>query len=235
MLGFLRYNKLVLDKVRKRGGLKLKKQIQQVSLLTATFILVLGIILPVANARSFGRSRGYRTTTRSFGNYHRNSRSWSHKTRVIEGSYKTVKPSKNATSIDASYRTSSNKSYSSTGQTTNHQGFAGNATSGSYTRSQAQNIFQKQKLSSRYRRGFYHQSIITNPWFWLFMINHHRHSRMNNEQYLQGYRAGYDAAKEDKKVKNKKHEKVEGSSSSKYRQGYQDGYKDGYKDDVIEA
>ena len=43
-----------------------------------------------------------------------------------------------------------------------------------FTRKQASRVFAANRIAPAYQTAYHRQSIIRNPWFWLFMINHHR-------------------------------------------------------------
>lgn len=104
-----------------------------------------------------------------------------------------------------------------------------------YTTSQANKVFNTNNINSTYRRYYYRQSVISNPWFWMFMINHHRintkHS--NNEQYLRGYRTGHQMGEKDLKDHNRNNQKLTTDQEKQYSQSWQNGYYDGYNNAIL--
>ena len=61
-----------------------------------------------------------------------------------------------------------------------------------FTRKQTSRVFAANRVTPAYQTAYHRQSIIRNPWFWLFMINHHRINQRTraDAQYLKGYRYG---------------------------------------------
>lgn len=90
-------------------------------------------------------------------------------------------------------------------------------------------IFNKNNARNEYR-SYRHQSIISNPWFWLFITtrNHHRYNsstydeNMKNKDYLAGYKAGF----KDGQSKKDNTKDLSKSKSTKFMNGYKDGLDD---------
>lgn len=90
-------------------------------------------------------------------------------------------------------------------------------------------IFNKNNARNEYR-SYRHQSIISNPWFWLFITtrNHHRYNsstydeNMKNKDYLAGYKAGF----KDGQSKKDNTKDLSKSKSAKFMNGYKDGLED---------
>lgn len=99
-----------------------------------------------------------------------------------------------------------------------------------FSKDTSRRVFADNNLSDSYRRGFYWQSIIGNPWFWMFMYEHHRLNQdsQHDNEYLMGYR---DGAKDAKKKladhqKTPKPDKTPAGSTPSYDNGYRDGFND---------
>lgn len=107
--------------------------------------------------------------------------------------------------------------YSNTGSTTT---FAG---------SQTDDILNNQISKKKYRNDYYRQSIITNPWIWVMLINHHARYR-HNEEYTRGYNAGFEASQQDKKEGTTAHQILSSDESAQHTRYYLRGYKEGYRD-----
>lgn len=105
-----------------------------------------------------------------------------------------------------------------------------------YSRTEASNIFANNNIKSGYQRFYHRQSVITNPWFWMFMINQHRISNEHakNPQYLTGYKVGYQAGQTDLKAHNRYHQNLTSQQESSHNQSWQNGYYDGYSDAVAQ-
>lgn len=105
-----------------------------------------------------------------------------------------------------------------------------------YSRTESSNIFANNNIKSGYQRFYHRQSVITNPWFWMFMINHHRvnNDHAKNTQYLTGYKAGYQAGQTDLKVHSRNHQNLTSQQESSHNQSWQNGYYDGYSDAVAQ-
>ena len=105
-----------------------------------------------------------------------------------------------------------------------------NRTGHAFSKETSRRVFADNSLSDVYRRGFYRQSIIGNPWFWMFMYEHHRLNQENqhDNEYLMGYR---DGAKDAKKKladhqKTPKPDTTPAGSTPSYNNGYRDGFND---------
>lgn len=93
-------------------------------------------------------------------------------------------------------------------------------------------IFDKNNARTEYH-SYRNQSIISNPWFWLFITtrNHHRYNdsayneNMTNKDYLAGYKAGF----KDGQSKKDNTNKLSKSKSKKFMNGYKDGLEDAKK------
>ncbi len=110
-----------------------------------------------------------------------------------------------------------------------------NSSKQSYNQSEVDSIFKSNNVSSVYSDQYRRQSIISNPWFWMYMLNHNRISKdRNSEQYLAGYKAGTKYANLDKKSKStknqdpKKNKKVTKTqlNNKDWKKGYSEGYSD---------
>ena len=97
------------------------------------------------------------------------------------------------------------------------------------SKSAARDIFQKNNARNEYH-SYRRQSIISNPWFWLFITtrNHHRYNsstydeNMKNKDYLAGYKAGF----KDGQSKKDNTSELSKSKSAKFMTGYKDGLED---------
>ena len=97
------------------------------------------------------------------------------------------------------------------------------------SKSAARDIFQKNNARNEYH-SYRQQSIISNPWFWLFITtrNHHRYNsstydeNMKNKDYLAGYKAGF----KDGQDKKDNTSELSKSKSAKFMTGYKDGLED---------
>ncbi|MCR4914053.1 MAG: hypothetical protein K5983_10035 [Lactobacillus sp.] len=114
----------------------------------------------------------------------------------------------------SSYRSSS---YSNTGSIA------------TFTGSQTNDILNNQISKKKYRNDYYRQSIITNPWIWAILINHHARYR-HNEEYTRGYNAGFEASQQDKKEGTTVHQTLSSDESAQHTRYYLRGYKEGYRD-----
>ena len=113
----------------------------------------------------------------------------------------------------SSYRSSS---YSNTGSTA------------TFTGSQTDDILNNQISKKKYRNDYYRQSIITNPWIWAMLINHHARYR-HNEEYTRGYNAGFEASQQDKEEGTTEHQTLSSDESAQHTRYYLRGYKEGYR------
>ena len=73
-----------------------------------------------------------------------------------------------------------------------------------YSHKETDNIFQKNNLTKKYQDAYHHQSILTNPWIWLYFINNHRHQAYDrdgstNVEYTKGYHDGWETGEQSTK------------------------------------
>lgn len=106
-----------------------------------------------------------------------------------------------------------------------------------FTRKQASRIFAANRVVPAYRAAYHHQSIIHNPWLWLFMISHHRisHQTQTDAQYLKGYRYGMQQGQADLKAHSRRHQKLTADQERMHDLRWQQGYDHGYQDAVAPA
>lgn len=94
---------------------------------------------------------------------------------------------------------------------------------------------ETQKILGEHYPTYTHQSIFSNPWMWLFFMNHHRNvAAEQSDDYQKGYRDGLmSASKEEKTKKEVKQpwKKSKTTYSNDYKEGWQKGYDD-YKADA---
>ena len=104
-----------------------------------------------------------------------------------------------------------------------------------YTASQSNKAFNANNINSTYRRYYHRQSVISNPWFWMFMINHHRINakHANDEQYLQGYRNGHQIGTKDLKAHSRHKQNLTANQEKQHTVSWQNGYYDGYNDAIL--
>lgn len=103
-----------------------------------------------------------------------------------------------------------------------------------FTRKQASRVFAANRVASAYRAAYHRQSIIHNPWLWLFMINHHRINQQTqtDAQYLKGYRYGMQQGQADLKAHSRRHQKLTADQERTHDLQWQQGYDHGYQDAV---
>ena len=103
-----------------------------------------------------------------------------------------------------------------------------------FTRQQASRVFAANRVSPVYQTVYRRQSIIRNPWLWLFMINHHRISQQTqaDAQYLKGYRYGMQQGQKDLKAHSRQHQKLTADQERMHNTRWQKGYYHGYQDAV---
>lgn len=103
-----------------------------------------------------------------------------------------------------------------------------------FTRKQASRVFAANRVAPAYRSAYHHQSIIHNPWLWLFMISHHRISQQTqtDAQYLKGYRYGMKQGQTDLKAHSRRHQKLTADQERMHDLRWQQGYDHGYQDAV---
>ena len=79
-----------------------------------------------------------------------------------------------------------------------------------FTRKQTSRVFAANRIAPAYQTAYHRQSIICNPWFWLFMINHHRINQQTraDAQYLKGYRYGMQQGQSDLKAYSRQHQNL---------------------------
>lgn len=103
-----------------------------------------------------------------------------------------------------------------------------------FTRKQASRVFAANRVASAYRAAYHRQSIIHNPWLWLFMISHHRINQQTqtDAQYLKGYRYGMQQGQADLKAHSRRHQKLTADQERTHDLQWQQGYDHGYQDAV---
>lgn len=103
-----------------------------------------------------------------------------------------------------------------------------------FTRKQASRVFAANRVSPAYQTAYHNQSIIRNPWFWLFMINHHRINQQTrtDAQYLKGYRYGMRQGQNDLKAHSRQHQNLAADQKRMHNSRWQEGYAHGYQDAV---
>lgn len=103
-----------------------------------------------------------------------------------------------------------------------------------FNQTAASRIFRANRMPSAYQSAYHRQSIIHNPWFWIFMMNHHRLNRQtqNNEEYLSGYKSGVRKGQLDLKTHRREHQNLTSQDEKTHSQTWQKGYYDGYSDAV---
>lgn len=103
-----------------------------------------------------------------------------------------------------------------------------------FTRKQASRVFAANRIAPAYQTAYHRQSIIRNPWFWLFMINHHRINQQTraDAQYLKGYRYGMQQGQNDLKAHSRQHQNLTADQKRMHNSRWQKGYTHGYQDAV---
>lgn len=103
-----------------------------------------------------------------------------------------------------------------------------------FTRKQASRVFAANRIAPAYQTAYHRQSIIRNPWFWLFMINHHRINQQTraDRQYLSGYRYGMQQGQSDLKAHSRQHQNLTEDQKRMHNSRWQEGYNHGYQDVV---
>lgn len=103
-----------------------------------------------------------------------------------------------------------------------------------FTRKQASRVFAANRIAPAYQTAYHRQSIIRNPWFWLFMINHHRINQQTraDAQYLKGYRYGMQQGQNDLKAHSRQHQNLTEDQKRMHNSRWQEGYTHGYQDAV---
>lgn len=101
-----------------------------------------------------------------------------------------------------------------------------------YSKSAAARVFHANGMSTAYQTAYHHQSVIHNPWFWVFMMNHHRlnNQTQTDKEYLAGYKLGVKEGQADLKAHSRSHQNLTSSDEKKHSQKWQNGYYDGYND-----
>ena len=105
-----------------------------------------------------------------------------------------------------------------------------------FSKKQTSRVFAANQVTPAYQAAYRHQSIISNPWFWLFMINHHRLSQQTqtDEQYLQGYQYGVKMGQKDLKRHSRYHQNLTSEQEKQHPARWQKGYYHGYNDAVTD-
>lgn len=103
-----------------------------------------------------------------------------------------------------------------------------------FTRKQSSRVFAANRIAPAYQTAYHRQSIICNPWFWLFMINHHRINQQSqaDAQYLKGYRYGMQQGQNDLKARSRQHQNLTADQKRMHNSRWQEGYAHGYQDAV---
>ena len=103
-----------------------------------------------------------------------------------------------------------------------------------FNRKQASRVFAANRIAPAYQTAYHRQSIIRNPWFWLFMINHHRINQRTraDAQYLKGYRYGMRQGQNDLKAHSRQHQNLTTDQKRMHNSRWQEGYAHGYQDAV---
>lgn len=103
-----------------------------------------------------------------------------------------------------------------------------------YTYSQADQTFKTNNIQPTYRTYYHHQSVISNPWFWMFMIQNHRINEQHSHdtQYLKGYKTGYHSGQQDLKKRSRYHQNLTTSQENSHNKSWQNGYYEGYSDAI---
>ena len=103
-----------------------------------------------------------------------------------------------------------------------------------FNRKQASRVFATNRIAPAYQTAYHRQSIIRNPWFWLFMINHHRINQRTraDAQYLKGYRYGMQQGQNDLKAHSRQHQNLTEDQKRMHNSRWQEGYAHGYHDAV---
>ena len=103
-----------------------------------------------------------------------------------------------------------------------------------FNRKQASRVFAANRIAPAYQTAYHRQSIIRNPWFWLFMINHHRINQQTraDAQYLKGYRYGMQQGQSDLKTHSHQHQNLTADQKRMHNSRWQEGYAHGYQDAV---
>lgn len=106
-----------------------------------------------------------------------------------------------------------------------------------FTRKQTSRVFAANRIAPAYQTAYHRQSIIRNPWFWLFMINHHRINQQTraDAQYLKGYRYGMQQGQADLKAHSRQHQNLTDDQKRMHNSRWQEGYTHGYQDAVSPA
>lgn len=105
-----------------------------------------------------------------------------------------------------------------------------------FSKKQTSRVFAANQVTPAYQAAYRHQSIISNPWFWLFMINHHRLSQQTqtDKQYLQGYQYGVKMGQKDLKRHSRYHQNLTSEQEKQHPVRWQKGYYHGYNDAVTD-
>lgn len=95
--------------------------------------------------------------------------------------------------------------------------------------------------STHYYDSYQHQSLFSNPWMWLFFLNHHHYNQnqkvniQESEDYQKGYRDGLNAALTQEKTNEKQKEPWLKNKKKAYSKDYQKGWKRGFEDYVKDS
>lgn len=95
--------------------------------------------------------------------------------------------------------------------------------------------------STHYYNSYQHQSLFSNPWMWLFFLNHHHYKQnekvniQESEDYQKGYRDGLNAALTQEKTNEKQKAPWLKNKKSTYSKDYQKGWEKGFDDYVKDS
>lgn len=153
----------------------------------------------------------------------------------IANSAKSKPSAKTANSIKQSFSSSTAKSLNLATKSQRRQLRLIRSTK-HFSKKQTSRVFAANQVTPAYQAAYRHQSIISNPWFWLFMINHHRLSQQTqtDKQYLQGYQYGVKMGQKDLKKHSRYHQNLTSEQEKQHPVKWQKGYYHGYNDAVTD-
>ena len=153
----------------------------------------------------------------------------------IANSAKSKPSAKTANSIKKSFSSSTAKSLNLATKSQRRQLRLIRSTK-HFSKKQTSRVFVTNQVAPAYQTAYRHQSVISNPWFWLFMINHHRLSQQTqtDKQYLQGYQYGVKMGQKDLKKHSRYHQNLTSEQEKQHPVKWQKGYYHGYNDAVTD-
>ena len=95
--------------------------------------------------------------------------------------------------------------------------------------------------STHYYDSYQHQGLFSNPWMWLFFLNHHHYNKnekvtiQESEDYQKGYRDGLNAALKQEKTNEKQKAPWLKNKKNTYSEDYQKGWEKGFDDYVKDS